>query len=94
MAKRKDRKDLPIIDMSKEEREEVWDDLFIKEEGIILEFHPESYFCPCEMQGDLVRQLPQERWAAIFSDSWQVHRHSLACIIRSCKTSRLQERQI
>jgi hypothetical protein len=40
MAKKKDGKDLPIIDMSKEEREEAWDDLFIKEEGIILEFNP------------------------------------------------------
>ncbi|MGD0886218.1 MAG: hypothetical protein ABSA46_15340 [Thermodesulfovibrionales bacterium] len=40
MAKKKDRKDLPIIDMSKEEREEAWDDLYIKEEGIILEFNP------------------------------------------------------
>jgi hypothetical protein len=41
MAKKKDRKNLPIIDMSKEEREEVRDDLFIKEEGIILEFNPD-----------------------------------------------------
>ena len=35
---KKERKELPIIDVSKEEREEIWDDLFIKEEGIILEF--------------------------------------------------------
>ena len=42
MAKGKNKKELPIVDMSKEEREEVWDDLFIKEEGIVLEFDPDS----------------------------------------------------
>ena len=39
---KKERKELPIIDMSKEEREKVWDDLFIKEDGIILEFNPDK----------------------------------------------------
>ncbi len=33
-----DRKDKPITSMSKEEREEAWDDVFAKEEGIIIEF--------------------------------------------------------
>lgn len=34
-----DRKGKPIItSMSKEEREEAWDDVFTKEEGIIIEF--------------------------------------------------------
>lgn len=42
MTMKKERKELPIIDMSKEKREEVWDDLFIKEEGIILEFNPDK----------------------------------------------------
>ncbi len=35
-------KDKPIISMSKEEREEVWDEVFAKEEGIIMEFHMNS----------------------------------------------------
>ncbi len=33
-----DRKDKPLTSMSKEEREEVWDDVFVKEEGIIIDF--------------------------------------------------------
>jgi hypothetical protein len=35
-----DPKEKPIISMSKEEREEVWDDAYAKEEGIIIEFDP------------------------------------------------------
>ena len=35
-----DQNDKPIISMSKEEREEVWDDAYAKEEGIIVEFDP------------------------------------------------------
>ncbi len=31
------RKDKPLVSMSKEEREEVWDDAFVKEEGMILD---------------------------------------------------------
>ncbi len=42
MAKGKEEKDRPIISLSGEEREEVWDDLYITEEGIILEFNPDS----------------------------------------------------
>jgi hypothetical protein len=42
MAKKKDKKELPIIALNKGEREEVWDDLLIKEEGIVLEFNPGS----------------------------------------------------
>jgi hypothetical protein len=34
-------KDKPIVSMSKEEREEVWDEIYAKEEGIIIEFNPE-----------------------------------------------------
>ncbi len=33
-----DQKEKPIISMSKEEREEVWDDAYVKEEGVIIEF--------------------------------------------------------
>ncbi len=42
MAKKKNKRELPIIALKKEEREEVWDDLFIKEEGVVLEFDPSS----------------------------------------------------
>ena len=35
-----DQKDKPIVSMSKEEREEVWDEVYAKEEGIIIEFEP------------------------------------------------------
>ncbi len=38
-----DRKDKPIVSMSKEEREEVWDETYIKEEGIIIEFNLDSH---------------------------------------------------
>jgi hypothetical protein len=42
MAKKKAKKELPIIALNEGEREKVWDDLFVKEEGIIIEFHPDS----------------------------------------------------
>jgi hypothetical protein len=42
MAKKKGKKELPIVALSKEDREEIWDELFIKEEGIVLEFDPVS----------------------------------------------------
>lgn len=35
-----DQKDKPIVSMSKEEREEVWDEVYAKEEGVIIEFDP------------------------------------------------------
>ena len=35
-----DQKDKPIVSMTKEEREEVWNDAYVKEEGIIIEFDP------------------------------------------------------
>ena len=38
MAKEEDKKDPPLVSLTREEREEVWDDIFLKEEGIILEF--------------------------------------------------------
>jgi hypothetical protein len=38
MAKEKDKKDPPLVSLTQEEREEVWDDIFVKEECIILEF--------------------------------------------------------
>ncbi|HTZ18062.1 MAG TPA: hypothetical protein VMB78_06435, partial [Dissulfurispiraceae bacterium] len=38
MAKEEDKKDPPLVSLTQEEREEVWDDIFLKEEGIILEF--------------------------------------------------------
>jgi hypothetical protein len=38
----KNKEDRPIVSMSGEEREEVWDDIYLKEEGIVLEFDPDS----------------------------------------------------
>jgi len=38
MAKEKDKVNRPIVSTKGEEREEVWDEAYIKEEGIILEF--------------------------------------------------------
>ncbi len=38
-----DRKDKPIVSMTKEEREEVWDDTYAKEEGIITEFNLDTH---------------------------------------------------
>ncbi len=38
MGKKKDKKEPPIVSLNKEEREELWDNLYLKEEGIILEF--------------------------------------------------------
>jgi hypothetical protein len=37
-----DQKDKPIVSMSHEEREEAWDEIYVKEEGIIIEFNSES----------------------------------------------------
>lgn len=37
-----DQKDKPIVSMSKEEREEVWDEVYAKEEGVIVEFNTKS----------------------------------------------------
>jgi hypothetical protein len=42
MNKKKEKKELPIASFNKEEREEHWDDLYVKEEGIILEFTIET----------------------------------------------------
>ena len=42
MTKKKGKKERPIISLNSEEREEVWDDLYIKEEGVVLEFDPDS----------------------------------------------------
>ena len=42
MVKKEYSGDKPLVYMSGEEREEVWDDLYLKEEGIILEFNPET----------------------------------------------------
>jgi hypothetical protein len=33
------KKDKPIVSMKKEEREEVWDEAYVKEDGIVLEFN-------------------------------------------------------
>jgi hypothetical protein len=43
MAKEKDKKELPLVNLTREEMEEVWDDIFVKEEGIILEFDGEFH---------------------------------------------------
>ena len=42
MGKNSNKKELPINSLSSEERENVWDDAYIKEEGIILDFNPET----------------------------------------------------
>ncbi|MFZ5997444.1 MAG: hypothetical protein ACOYW7_08155 [Nitrospirota bacterium] len=42
MGKKKDKKEPPIASLPREEREGHWDDLYVKEEGIILEFDPET----------------------------------------------------
>ncbi|MGO9614663.1 MAG: hypothetical protein ACLPX5_16745 [Dissulfurispiraceae bacterium] len=39
---KKKKKDQHIVSMNKEEREEMWDDVYVKEEGIVLEFDSES----------------------------------------------------
>jgi len=39
---KKEKKELPLVSMNAEEREEVWDDLYLKEEGVVLEFDPTS----------------------------------------------------
>lgn len=38
MAKEKNQKERPLVSMTREEREEMWDEVFVKEEGIILTF--------------------------------------------------------
>lgn len=42
MKEGKDKKDTPIISMSDEEKEGMWDSVYEKEEGIILEFNMDS----------------------------------------------------
>jgi hypothetical protein len=42
MAKYKNKKDQPIASFNKEEREDIWDDLYMKEEGVVLEFDFDS----------------------------------------------------
>jgi len=42
MGKDRNKKDLPIASFNKEEREDVWDDIYIKEKGIVLEFDFDS----------------------------------------------------
>jgi hypothetical protein len=42
MAKDKNRKDQSIASFNKEERENIWDDIYLKEEGIVIEFDFDS----------------------------------------------------
>jgi len=42
MAKEKNKKDCPIASLNKEEREETWDELYLKEEGVVIEFDVNS----------------------------------------------------
>jgi hypothetical protein len=42
MTKKKEKEERRIVSMDREEREEVWDDLYLKEEGVIIEFDPGS----------------------------------------------------
>ncbi len=42
MAKDKNKKDQTIFSFDKEKREDIWDDIYIKEEGIVLEFDFDS----------------------------------------------------
>lgn len=42
MTKKNDKKELSVVSMTGEEREGVWDELFVKEEGLVLEFDPAS----------------------------------------------------
>jgi hypothetical protein len=39
---KKNKEDRPIVSMSGEGREELWDDIYLKEERIVLEFDPDS----------------------------------------------------
>lgn len=41
MPKDKNKKSPPIVSMDKEDREEIWDEAYLKEEGIVLEFNPD-----------------------------------------------------
>ena len=38
MDKKKNKKEPPIVSFDKEEVEEHWDDIYLKEEGIVIEF--------------------------------------------------------
>jgi hypothetical protein len=42
MTRKKNKEDRPIVSMSGEEREELWDDIYLKEEGIVVEFDHDS----------------------------------------------------
>ncbi len=42
MSKMKKKKERPLLSMTEEEREQAWDNIFIKEQGIIVEFEPDS----------------------------------------------------
>ena len=43
MPSKEENKDCPITSLGSEEREELWDDLYLKEEGVIVEFDPKSH---------------------------------------------------
>ncbi len=42
MPKDKSKKSRPIVSMNKEDREELWDEAYLKEEGIVIEFNPDT----------------------------------------------------
>ncbi len=42
MANGRNQNERPLVSMTGEEREETWDEVFVKEEGIILEFDCDS----------------------------------------------------
>lgn len=42
MSKDKDKKSRPIVSMDKEDREEIWDEAYLKAEGIVIEFNADT----------------------------------------------------
>lgn len=42
MTEKREEKGLPIVNLTAEEREEVWDEIYLKEEGVVVEFDPVS----------------------------------------------------
>jgi len=58
MAKEENQKERPLVSMTREEREEMWDEVFVKEEGIILTFD-------CDMNTGKIKSIADGQIYAI-----------------------------
>lgn len=66
MPKNKSKKPRPIVSMDKKDREELWDEAYLKEEGIVLEFNPDTNTGKIKPTFNLEVQHKKKRLQVVF----------------------------